>query len=701
MNSPSQYAPVALDEPARAPDPGRPLLSRRWVKWLVVVGWVVLLAGAGQFASKVSDVEDNSAVAYLPREAQATRVAELLPRFQQDDLLPAVVVYSREGGLTAADRAAVAVDKPALTEFSAQGTIDGPIASADGKALMYVVPVSNNDDPLGAVERMRKRLMSSAPDGLETHVTGVAGSLYDQVSVFSDINSTLVIATVSVVAVLLLLTYRSPVLWLLPLLVVGAASQLASALIYLLGRHAGLPANAQSVGILTVLVFGAGTDYALLLIARYREELRRHADRHLAMAVALRRAAPAILASAGTVVLGLLCLFAADLNSTRSLGGVGAIGVACAAILVLTLLPALLVCCGRWVFWPRIPRAGLLQAPANPRPVSWATLAMAVGRRPRLLWASSVLFLAALLLGLTGLHLGVSDAEQYRTVPDSVHGQQAVARHYPAGEAEPAQVVAPAAAREAVLETIGATTGVARTDPAVGSQDGSRVLIPVVLADPPDTAAAERTIQRLRTRLASTDAVVGGPTAAKLDTKRTAWRDQWVVIPLALSAIALVLLLVLRSIVAPLMLIATVVLSYLAALGGTTILLDLVFGIDSVDYSLPLEGFLFLVALGVDYNVFLMTRVREEVVANGHRAGVLTGLRTTGGVITSAGIVLAGTFSVFLGMPLTSLAALGTLVALGVLLDTFLVRTMLVPALALDLGPIIWWPSWLGRRWPA
>ncbi|SHM96096.1 MMPL family transporter [Cryptosporangium aurantiacum] len=689
MNSPPKYAPQQVDDASAG---GTDRKSRlRIGKWFVVLFWVVVLIGAGPFAGKVSEVEDNSVTSFLPREAQSTRVAELLPRFQQDDLLPAVVVYARDGGLTAADRTAITADRSAL-EALGTGGIEGPIPSDDGAALMYVVPVSNNDDPLGAVERMRDRVADSAPDGVDVHVAGAAGNLYDSVSVFDDLDANLLLATVGVVTLLLLLTYRSPVLWILPLLAVGFGSQLATAVVYLLAKHADLPVNGQSGGILTVLVFGAGTDYALLLISRYREELRRHADRHAAMATALRRTAPAVLASAGTVVVGLLCLLAADQNSTRSLGATGAVGVACAAIVILTLLPALLVIVGRWAFWPLVPRVG--SEPVRGRLLSWDTVAAAVGRRPRLLWMSAAVFLVALTLGLTTMTLGASDAEQYKTPPDSVRGQELVAKHYPAGATEPTQIVAAAGSADAVVAAARSTDGVARVDAVV--RGGELVLVPVVLTDAPDSDAAEKTVQRLRSALAElpeADAAVGGRTASTLDTRETAARDRWVVIPLALVAIALILIAVLRSLVAPLLLIVTNVLSFLAALGGTALILKSVFDVSAVDYSLPLLGFLFLVSLGVDYNVFLMTRVREEVASRGHREGVLVGLSTTGGVITSAGLVLAGTFAVFLGMPLVGMLAMGLLVAVGVLLDTLLVRTLLVPALALDVGRATWWPK--------
>jgi len=438
---------------------------------------------------------------------------------------------------------------------------------------------------------------------------------------------------------------------------------------------------------------GVGTDYALLLVARYREELHRYGDRHVAMAEALRRSGLTLAASAATVVLGLLCLLLADVNATRSLGAVGAIGIVAAFLLMVTLLPALLVILGRWVFWPAIPRHG------TPVPVErsiWGRIGNAVARRPRSVWAGAALVLTGLAVAASGLTVGLSQPEMFRDAPESVLAQADLAAHYPAGESAPTEVAIRAAAAPAAAAAIGATPGVSRVGPPLPSADEALAKLTVVLDDAPDSAAAEATVQRLRTTLAEVPgaaALVGGSTGLTLDLQEASATDRAVIVPLVLVVVLLVLVVLLRAVVAPLVLLATVVLSYFAALGAATVLLEWGWGIGAVDHSAPLIGFVFLVALGVDYNIFLMTRVQEEVRRHGHRAGVLRGLATTGGVITSAGVVLAATFAVLASLPLVSLIGIGVLVGVGVLLDAFVVRSLVVPALALDLGRRTWWPS--------
>ncbi|TDB78010.1 MMPL family transporter [Actinomadura sp. KC216] len=504
------------------------------------------------------------------------------------------------------------------------------------------------------------------------------------------------LATVAVVTVLLLLTYRSPIIWILPLLSVALASQVANAFIYLLGKHAGMPVDGMGAGILTVLVFGVGTDYTLLLIARYREELHEHADRHEAMAAALRRSRGAIVASAATVIAGMLCLLVADINSSRGLGGVGAVGVLCGLAAMITLLPALLVVFGRWIFWPFVPRPG---GPARQGRV-WAGVAASISARPRTYWIATAAGLAGLGLIAGTLRIGPSQAEMFRTEPESVAGQRLVAAHYPAGSSAPADVIAAAAAAGPVMDAARSTPGVAAVQEGGRSRDGALVQVSVTLRDAADSAAAERTVERLRGAVHAVEganAVVGGPTAEALDGSEGASRDRLLVIPLVLLVVLAILILLLRAVTAPVLLLGTIVLSYFAALGAAWLLLKGPLGVDALDNSTPLLGFIFLVALGIDYNIFLMHRVRQEALASGHRTGVLRGLTTTGGVITSAGLVLAATFSVLMNLPITFMAGLGALVAVGVLLDTFIVRSLLVPALALDAGPRIWWPGRLAH----
>ena len=674
--------------------------SGRRAKWVVLAGWVAVAAVAFPLAAKIGEVEENDAAAWLPRTAESTEVVALQPRFFGSETLPAVVAYARDGGLTEADRAAVEADRQALAALVPGGQLPPAVPSEDGQALLLTIPLvpdeADEDVVFAQIDEVKATVAEGVPAGLEAKVTGPAGGLDDAIAVFENIDGILLGATVAVVAVLLLLIYRSPVLWLLPLLVVGLASQLANAVVYLLARYADLTVNGQSAGILTVLVFGAGTDYALLLLARYREELHRHEDRHEAMAIALRRAGPAIVASAGTVMIGLLCLLAAELNSNRGLGPVAAAGIACALLAMITLLPALLAILGRWLFWPFIPRFGTAVRDDGS---IWGRVAGWVGRRPRPAWIGTALLLAALALGLTRLETGLTAEEQYTDTPESVEGQRLLAAHFPAGSSSPAYVVAAGAAAPAVAEAVRATDGVAAVQAALPA--GDLVLIPAILAAEPTGQDAERTIERLRDAVhavPNANAIVGGDTAIQLDTHNAAEHDQRVIIPLVLAVVFVILVLLLRALVAPLVLIATVVLSFLAAAGGSVLLFAWVWDYPAVDYSFLLFGFIFLVALGIDYNIFLMTRVREEVERLGHRRGVLRGLAVTGGVITSAGLVLAATFAVLAALPLVSLVESGVLVAFGVLLDTFLVRSILVPALALVIGPAIWWPSRLARR---
>jgi len=497
-----------------------------------------------------------------------------------------------------------------------------------------------------------------------------------------------------VVAVVLLITYRSPVLWIVPLLSVGLASQLFMGAVYLLGRYAGVTVTDASSGITLVLVFGAGTDYALLLIARYREELRRHEDRYTAMVLAWRRSFPAILASAATVTLGLLCLLAAQMNDVRGLGPVAAAGILMAFAVVTTLMPALLVLLGRWVFWPFVPRFNPAHENATKTPL-WTRL---VGRRPRPIWMLATLALAALGLGVLGLRLGQPADSVYTTEVGSVAGQRLIAQHFPRGASSPVRIIAAAGSADRVVAAAESVDGVAAVKPVVDSGDSQWVPIEAVLDDPPDSAAANATVDRIRETVHAVpgaDALVGGETAIAIDIERAASRDNALLMPAILLVVFAVLIILLRAVVAPLLLAASVMLSYVAAMGLAGLVLSVI-GYPAMPPTLPLWGYIFLVTLGVDYTIFLMTRAREEVARAGNREGILSALAVTGGVITSAGIVLAATFGTLIVLPVVMALQIGLIVALGVLLDTFVVRTLLVPALAIDLGPRIWWPGRIG-----
>jgi RND superfamily putative drug exporter len=610
------------------------------------------------------------------------------------------VVYERSAGLSEADRTKAAEDVARFADIDGVNeNVVGPVPAEDGQAIQVLVPITVGEggwEKLGvAVKEIREVIGTT--DGLKVYVTGPAGVAADSSEAFEGIDSTLLYAALSVVIIMLLLTYRSPVLWLLPVISAASALFTAQAVVYLLAKYAGLTVNAQSAGILTVLVFGAGTDYALLLVARYREELRRHEDRHEAMAFALYRAGPAIIASAATVGVSMLCLLFAEMNSTKGLGPVAAIGVAVALLAMMTLLPALLVTVGRWVFWPVKPQFGTPEPTETGR---WAGIGEAIARRPRRVWVVTSLALGVMALGLTSLNVGVlSNKDSFVDKPQSIVGEEVLAKHFPAGAGQPVVVIAKASAAGEVRDTFATTRGIADVSQPV-VRNGA-VYLEGTLTDPPDGAAAKATVDRVRDAvhaLDGADAKVGGGTAVILDAERAARNDNQLIIPIVLIVVFTILALLLRALVAPLVLIATVVLSFAAALGVSALIFEHVFGFAGVDASFPLFVFVFLVALGIDYNIFLMTRVREETHKFGPRRGAIAGLATTGGVITSAGLVLAGTFAVLATLPVVFIVELGFAVAFGVLLDTIIVRAVLVTALNLDLNHWMWWPSKLSHR---
>jgi putative drug exporter of the RND superfamily len=675
------------------------LVCGRWTKWAVLALWIAVVAVAGPLAGKLNGAQQNDSSAWLPKNAESTRVIELAKRFTPSDTLPAVVVYELPGPVTRADQARAAADAERFAGLDhVGGKVVGPIPASDGRALEVVVPVEMGsggwNDIAPVVEEVRSIARSG---GGSVHVTGPAGYATDFADVFSGFDATLLYITAAIVIVILLITYRSPTLWLLPLTCVFVALTAAQAVIYLLARNGGLTVNGQSAFILTVLVFGAGTDYALLLTARYREELRRHADRHQAMATALGRAAPAIIASAATVILSLLTLLVAELASTKSLGPVMAIGIAVGLFAMITLLPALLVIFGRWVFWPQRPTLGSAEPTEQGL---WARIGQRMARRPRVVWVVTAVVLGLLALGISGLEAnGLQSKDSFRTEPGAVTGERVLARHFPAGAGNPVQVIGNASATPQLQAAVSATPGVTQvTRPVVN--DGL-AYVEGTLTSAPDSQAGYDTVDRLRDSvhaIPGAEGKVGGGSAVNLDIQRASRHDRDLVVPLVLVVVTIILGLLLRAVVAPLLLVATVVLSFGAALGVSALVFDHVFGFAGADPSFPLWTFVFLVALGTDYNIFLMTRVHEESGRWGTRRGALIGLAATGGVITSAGIVLAGTFAALGTLPLVFVTEIGFAVAFGVLLDTFVVRSVLVTALNLDVGRHIWWPSRLARR---
>jgi putative drug exporter of the RND superfamily len=679
------------------------LVCGRRTKWVVVVFWLVLLGAAGPLAGKLTGAQNNDTKTWLPGDAESTKVIDLQERFVPVDQAPALVVYERTSGITEADRAKAASDAQAFAgAANVEGQVQGPIPSGDGQALQVIAQIEFGEDGWESiattVDEMRE-IVGADIGGLTTHITGPAGYAADSAEAFEGIDSTLLYAALAVVIVILLLTYRSPILWILPVIAAAGALTSAQAVIYLLAENAGLTVNAQSAGILTVLIFGAGTDYALLLVARYREELRRHEDRHEAMALALHRAGPAIVASAATVAVGMLCLLFAELNSTSGLGPVLAIGVAVGLFAMLSLLPALLVIFGRWCFWPLKPRFG--SAEPTERGM-WARVGRRIAVRPRAVWAATALVLAAMALGTADLHAGpLANKDAFIGSHDSVAGEAVLARHYPAGSGQPVVVISTADQATQVRTALAGTDGIAAdsvTPPAIS--DGHAYLEGTLTAAP-DSHTAYQTIDRVRAAvhpIPGADALVGGGTAINLDVQNAAAHDNRIIIPLVLATVFLILAVLLRALLAPVILIATVVLSFAAALGVSALVFDHLLGFAGVDNSFPLFVFVFLVALGIDYNIFLMTRVREEAQQHGTRRGALIGLAATGGVITSAGLVLAGTFAVLGTLPMVAFAEIGFAVAFGVLLDTIIVRSVLVTALNLDIGRHMWWPSTLAAK---
>jgi putative drug exporter of the RND superfamily len=667
----------------------------RRTKYLVVVFWLIVIALTGSFAGKLQGAEKNDASSYLPASAESTQELNLQARFVSRNLNPAVIVYVRPSGITAADLRKAAADARAFGLLPAvHGRVIGPIPSRDHRALETILGAdlgysANLSSFVGGL----KTTASAGDPGLSVHITGPAASAADELKIFKGIDTTLLYATLAVVILLLLLTYRSPVLWLLPIMSAGVALTAAEAVIYLLTRH-GLTVNGQSGGILVVLVLGASTDYALLLIARYREELRRHEDRHEAMAVALRRAGPALIASAATVIAGMLCLLVAESADISGLGPVAAIGIAVGLLAMITLLPALLVIAGRWIFWPVRPRYGSEEPTTKGL---WSRVGQAIGRRPRVVWVVTAVLLACASLGLIGFKVGaLTTAQSFRGTPASVAGEQVLARHFPAGAGEPVAVIGNARSAPQLRAALAATPGIVAVTPPVTS--GGLSYLQATLASRPDSPAAYATVDRVRAavhNIPGADAKVGGGTAVAMDVERYATRDRNVIIPLVLLVVLIILGLLLRAAVAPLVLIGTVILSFGAALGLSALAFRHIFGFAGADTSVPLFIFVFLVALGIDYNIFLMTRVREESARSGTRRGAVTGLAATGGVITSAGLVLAGTFAMLATLPLVTFTEIGFAVAIGVLLDTIIVRSVLVTALNLDIGRWMWWPSHL------
>lgn len=783
-------------------------------RWIIAGLWlaVVLFSFGTGIPEKYTDAQENESTSFLPGDAESTKALTAAEELQGGELAPAVILYRRESDLTAADRARIVDDVGRLTQRRFPGVVAdgaaaaggengaappgapegcggpatpipgqpagyapfvGPVCSEDGKAALvfaYLRGDGESDtilDPIG----FWRDTVSDPGGGLEVKITGGAGYAADAIEVFENINGTLLLAATTLVMILLILIYRSPIFLFIPLASVLFAEILSQTLGYGLAEL-GVTINGQSSAIMSVLVLGAGTDYALLIVARYREEMHRETDKYVAMRNALISAGPAVFASAATVIAALFCLSIARVNGTSGLGPLGALAVFCAALSMLTLLPSLLLIFGRRAFWPFVPHtpetrpaehvrgrkvltassasalarvlaacvlvavllplallSALIRALSGRRVPSlvsaldapiftpyelrrarhehqvdethgfWKRVGDRVARNPKRTFGGTVAILAVMCLGLLFFSTDLTTNNGYRTEVEAVEGQELLARSFPAGASAPTDVIVDDGDVERVSQAVAEVPGVQSVAAPVASEDG-RTLFQVTLTPPPYSTEAFDLIEPIREAAHAAgqgEVLVGGATAVEFDVREAAAWDSLVIPPIVLLVVFVILMALLRAVTGPLVLIATVIASYAAALGVSFFAFEFIFDFPGSDPSLPLFGFVFLVALGVDYNIFLAARAREEAFEHGTRAGMLRALAVTGGVITSAGIVLAGTFAVLATLPLVFLTEIGFLVAFGVLLDTFLVRSVLVPAITLMLGPRFWWPSELAR----
>lgn len=667
-------------------------ITARRTSWIVLV--VAALAAGAFFALGSGADGESSPGVGLPATAESARAAAAQATLPGADGTSALLVFSRDGGtLSESDIAAVGRAASGLAELSAEGFVPPPTVSDDGTAALVVVPLDELTDVAAQADRaaeLRSLANDGLPDGVTALLTGPEGFAVDVAAVFKGADFTLLLTTVIVVAILLLVTYRSPWLWLVPLTVVGLADGLASIVATRIAALAGIALDASVTGILSVLVFGAGTNYALLLIARYRDELRTHEDRREAMAAALRGAGPAIIASGSTVVLSLLTLVFATLEGNRALGIACATGIVIAMLFALLVLPAALVLFGRGLFWPYVPRYG---TEGSTEKGAWHRLGLLVAKRPVVVVIIGTLLLGGLAAaGVPQIRIGLAQSEKFTSTPEAVRGQEVLAEAFSAGSGSPAVVIADNDELETVTAEIEAVDGVVSVVP--GETDGSITQLSVTLDAAAETPESFAIVKKIRD---STDALVGGLDAQTLDVNAAQTHDQDLVIPLILGLVFLVLVILLRALVAPVLLLLTVVASFFASLGASWLLFRSVFGFPAIDTNVVLFSFLFLVALGVDYNIFLVTRAREEAGAHGTRTGMVRALSSTGGVITSAGILLAAVFAVLGVLPLITLTQIGIIVCIGVLLDTLLVRTLIVPSLAFITGERFWLPGRVRR----
>ncbi len=697
-----------------------------WLRWLIpvllVLTWLAIAGVGGPTFGRLDEVSSNDQASFLPAGAEATAAQDWQGKFRDSDEIPAVIVIENGAAISPAELGELASLKAGLEGLELGSAVIGPIPSDDGEAVQFIAPIESSGEVKESVQELRDYLAEAAPEGMQTFVTGPAGLTADLVSAFAGIDGILLLVALGAVFVILLIVYRSLLLPVAVLLTSIFALCAAILLVFGMAKLGWIQLNGQSQGILSILVIGAATDYALLYVARFREALTHTTNRTAAVLTAWKASFEPILASGATVIIALLCLLFSDLNSNKALGPVAAAGILCSLFAALTLLPALMALLGRAAFWPFRPKL----VPAGEREPElitglegqkgiWRATGSLVSRRPRTVWMASVLLLLVASAGVLQLKAnGVPQTDVVLSASNAVEGQDALARHFDAGSGSPAVVVADKSKADEVLAKVKAADGVgdayllaggsvpitsgepaAPGTPSAPDAREGKVLINATLNFAADSIEAEEVVKVLRENVKTVDAgaLVGGVTATALDTNTTAQRDLMIIIPIVLVVILFILMLLLRSVLAPVLLVVSVVLSYGAAMGVSALVFTNILGFPGADATVPLFGFVFLVALGVDYNIFLMSRVREESLKHGTRPGILRGLGVTGGVITSAGVVLAATFAALGVIPIMFLVQLAFIVAFGVLLDTVLVRSLLVPALAYDIGPRIWWPG--------
>ena len=690
---------------------------------LVVIVWFAITGIFGPLFGKLTSVQENNNSSFLPKGAEATLAADEIAKFSDKDTFNFPTLILLEGKTTPETIAAINAHisgvgslklggtEATISDFLAPGQEISVFPSQDGKAILANIPLDGNaigktlpnDEPVlpAVIETLREDIKPIAQaNGLEPYVTGPGGLLGDLFGAFGTLDSTLLLTTLGVVALILIFVYRSPVLWIIPLLSAIFALSMAGGIVYLLAKNDIIDVDGQSQGILSVLVIGAATDYALLLIARYREELHLHENRFDAMRATYKGVWEPILASGSTVAISLLILLFSQLTNTAGLGPIGAIGIVCSMFTILTLLPALLLVFGRWIFWPRRP---LFDGDDHVMSGMWSKVGNTIGKNPRKAWVISGSVLLIFAFASTTLKAdGIGTVDTFTGKPESVVGQKLLETHFPGGQGDPTQVVVSKDKLDEIAMRLSSAPGVTNVSPQMDPANpsvvhvvGGKAILNLTLNKAPDSVEAGNDIPKIRQIAHATDAssLVGGTSAVYFDVRTANNRDNKTIIPIILFVITLILGMLLRSIISAIVLLGTVVLSYFATLGVCALVFNHVFGFAGGDNSFPLFAFIFLVALGIDYNIFLMTRVREESQKIGTRAGVIKGVTVTGAVITSAGVVLAATFAVLGLLPLVPLAELGFAVAFGVLLDTIIVRSILVPALVHEIGPKIWWPS--------